>query len=148
MACGTQLGCTIILVIVILVVCYTSTGSLNPLDVYTQGSTAAKVAVSVIAVVASLGFLQALLVAGVRGNIRKTTGMPPDNVRCEGCHNPLLAFTGIHGQPIICPNCNKWWHRRCFYGAGGTLLGGCPDCQKKESWDDAFASWREEDTPI
>ena len=60
MACGTQLGCTIILVIVILVVCYTSTGSLNPLDVYTRGSTATKTAVSVIAVVGILYILASI----------------------------------------------------------------------------------------
>lgn len=107
-------GCLALLAIVILLVSYLATRSLNPLAVYTSDNILAKIIVSAIAIlllallVTSL--LQLLGLSMMRKTIERGTGKRAEDVICPGCGLPLIQYIGSHGMPKQCPQCRKWWH--------------------------------------
>jgi ribosomal protein S27AE len=103
-------GCLTTLVIMMLVVTYVTTSSLNPLAVYSSDSIFGKIVVSLFALLIGVSVLQLLTNRLMRSYIRMMTGKPADDAICPGCGFPLLQFVSSHGQPITCPKCHKVWH--------------------------------------
>jgi hypothetical protein len=131
----------VVLSILILVVTYLATSSLNPLAVYSSSSTAAKIVVSLLGLLLLTGLVQLLSLALVRWQIRIMAKKPVDDVICPGCGLPLWAYMSSHGQPIMClnPRCHSWWHNgpACYSKGLQKVISiptvPCPRCRSAVS---------------
>jgi uncharacterized membrane protein len=131
----------VVLSILILVVTYLATSSLNPLGVYSSGSTAAKIIVSLLGLLLLTGLVQLFTLALVRWQICITAKKPVDDVICPGCGLPLWAYMSSHGRPIMCPNrhCLLWWHNgpACYSKGLQKVISiptvPCPRCRSAAS---------------
>lgn len=135
-----QVGCLVILAILIPVVSYLASSSLNPLAVYASGSILAKIITSLLAVLLAFSLLQMLFVYMVRKSVEIGAHRPAEDVICRGCGLPLLRFSSSHGAPIQCPNCKKYWHYgpACFnkdLPPGTGLIHFCPRCLSDAAHD-------------
>ena len=115
--------------------------SLNPIHVYAGSSLLAKVIVTLMLALAIVGIFGLVQILLLRSMVRVATGCSPDDARCCGCGNPLLAFIGSHGRLVMCRKCRRLWHKSCFYrdnrnGPGQLArLSPCLMCQKEaEDW--------------
>ena len=130
------LGCLTSMCVVMVVVTYLASSSVNPLAVYSSKSIAARIIVSVLALIVLASLLQYLAILMNRWLIRRTTGRSPDDAICPGCGLPLLPYQGSHGVVIICPKCRLPWHNGpACYSKGlqqrviiPTVL--CPRCRE------------------
>ncbi len=139
-------GCFTIIIIVILLVAYQTTASLNPLAVYKSDNILAKIIVSLLAVLLASSLLQMLFVYMVRKSVEMGAHRPAQDVICPGCGLPLLQFSSSHGAPFQCPNCKKYWHYgpACYnkdLPPGTGLIHFCPRClsdaaQDRDLFDD------------
>lgn len=136
----SSMGCLTVLVIVTILMSYRSTGSPNPLTVYSSGSTFAKVAVSLLVIIFGAAVLQLLLAFLGRTIIAQSAGMPSEDVLCKGCAKPLLGFASSHGAPMMCIRCGSWWHSgpACFNRGRPRNAGPfhlCPNCRSASERD-------------
>jgi hypothetical protein len=140
----TQIGCLVMLAIVILFTSYLATASLNPLVAYTSDNVLAKIIVIVLSVLLGISLIQIIYsniaLYMVRKSIQITTGKSAEDVICPGDGLPLIQFMGSHGLPVRCPNCKKWWHNGpACYNKGMPQPGKivafplypCPDCRAR-----------------
>jgi hypothetical protein len=107
----TLVGSFVAVAVLLLLVSYLLTQSLNPLAVYASNSILAKIIVSLLLAWLALTLLSLLSVIGMRKAVAIGGGQPADDVRCPGCTLPLFQYAGSHGQPIQCIKCGIWWHR-------------------------------------
>lgn len=132
-----SIGCMGILLLILLIVCYETIGSLNPLEVFYRGTTGAKVAVVLLGtpiVLSILGLLMSLLsYAAVYAPVKATLpkGQRVKDVKCSdtglGCGGKaLISFISAFGMPVQCSLCGRWWHQKCVRAAGGISAEGCP----------------------
>lgn len=135
-------GCLTAIVIVILLVSYLATASLNPLAVYASDSILAKIIVTVLAGLLAISLLQLLGLSLVSKSIEKKAHKRSDDVICPGCGLPLIQYSSSHGPPIACPKCENYWHNGpACYNKGmahamiviATYL--CPHCRSDASHD-------------
>ena len=130
----------VVLVVIALVTTFIVTSTLNPLEVYKSGSVVGIIVISLTASsLVGLSF-SLIIIIMLRHLLRASTGQDPDDVRCQACSNPLLAFAGSHGNLIQCRSCGKWYHNGpACYSKGlprvvrsplGTV---CPECRDKQS---------------
>src|SRR4029077_5546865 len=103
-------GCLVVIAFLLPVVSYSIAGSLNPLDVYGGKGTVAKIFISVLAVLLTLGLLQLVQLWLMRKVIGGMAHRPAEDVRCPGCGLPLLLYIGSHGMPVLCHECKRFWH--------------------------------------
>lgn len=110
------LGCLITIVIVIFLVVYSTTASLNPLAVYMSDSILAKVVVTILAGLLAISLLQLLANYTLRKSIELGTGKPAEDLICPGCGLPLIQYMSSHGMPVKCAKCGRSWHSgpACF----------------------------------
>jgi amino acid transporter len=146
-----QIGCTGILLGILLIVSYHLSGSLNPVGAYRTGSTTAKLTIGVIAVPVALTLIS-MVVAGlsylsILGSIKVTLpkGASAKDVNCVStavCQGKnLMRFMGAYGPPVRCVRCGSWWHQKCAFQEGGlSLEKGCPACPKVSAhpWESTF----------
>jgi hypothetical protein len=132
-------GCLVVLAIVILVMTFVTTASLNPLAVYASSSIWAKILVSLLAALLVASLIQAVFWYLLRKQIEVTTGKRADDVICPGDGLPLLQYSFSHGVPVRCPTCGTWWHSgpACYrkdVPRSGTGIRKylCPHCRTDE----------------
>src|SRR5712671_5413193 len=135
------LGCFGTLIVLIILTTYLTISSLNPFDVYVSGSVLAKVLVSLLGAMLVTGMLGLVQQSLLRIFVRGATGAPAEDARCPApdCGLPLLPYISSHGPPIICSNCHRPWHLRCFKKEPAVELPSnyrfpkrfCPDCEVK-----------------
>jgi hypothetical protein len=137
-----QVGCFILLAIVILLVSYLTVKSLNPLAVYASDNILAKIIVTVLALLLTASLLQTLSVYVMRKSVEIGAGKPAEDVICPGCGHPLIDFISSHGLPLQCPNCKKLWHNGpACYNKGMPHASitiptyPCPHCRSAASHD-------------
>lgn len=140
-------GCAIALLIIILAVTLINVSSLNPLDVYKSGSTAAKIIVTICAVLVVTSSFQVLAFYMMQKNLElgNPTGVKVQDMMCPGCGKQLLKFAGAYGAPIKCPVCNKAWHDGpVCYNEGMPRkriivpIYPCPQCRSRISEQEMF----------
>jgi len=115
----------VVWLVIICLVSYGTTGSVNPVAVYGRPGTAMKVVMSLLLLMLATQLLQLLVSRLVSG-------------RCSGCGLPLVPYAQTHGAPVRCTKCGKWYHQKCFKQRGGTMMEGC-GCQRREAtswWDE------------
>ncbi len=145
MSTKPRVGCLVALSIMMLVVSYLASSSLNPLAVYTSDSILAKIIMSLLALVLGGGLLQLLVLYFTEKAIETTTHKPALDAICPGCGLPLIQFIGSHGAPIICPRCGLWFHNgpACFNKDLPERTGMfhlCPRCRSAASGDEDLSS--------
>src|SRR5882724_2517821 len=104
------LGCLTTVAVVIVLVAYSTTGSLNPLTVFASHSLLAKISVTVLGVLLGFSLLQMLSVYLLTKSVEIQAGRPAEDVVCPGCGLPLIMYASSHGMPITCPKCRTQWH--------------------------------------
>src|SRR6266508_3989488 len=131
-----QVGCLAVVAILMVLITYWTTRSLNPIAVYASDSIVGKVAVSVLAGLMAVSVVMTIYAVLTRKMIESTAHRPAVDVICPGCGHPLLQFIGSHGPPILCPNCRRWWHNgpACYnkYMPQSRIafaLYPCPQCR-------------------
>lgn len=132
-------GCLAVIVLIALSVTFAAVGSLNVLSVYSSGHLWAEITISILGAFLLLGISQIGQVALIRRVISSTSGRSAEDVRCPGCGEPLLTFTGAYGPPVRCPGCKRWWHRNICFRKGAEPKGRvwrCPDCRSIRDRDD------------
>ncbi len=146
-------GCLTMLALFIVLASYLSTGTLNPMAVYSSKSLLGKVAVSVGAVLMGGVLLQATMLGLLRLQLRVSTGQHPDDLICPGCGQSLMQFIGSHGTPMCCPRCRTWWHNgpACYSKELDRRLSvpllPCPHCRKRAAQPFGYLS-ESDDTSI
>ena len=135
-------GCLTTIGVVILLVVYSTTGSINPLAVYASHSLLAKITVTVLAILLGFSLLQMLSMYLMRKSVELQAGKPAEDVICRGCGNPLISYASSHGPPIVCPKCKAPWHNGPVCYNKGMPHGNimiptypCPNCRSAASHD-------------
>jgi hypothetical protein len=144
-------GCMTTLVIIMVLVVFWTTGSLNPLAIYDSGSLLAKICFTVLAALLGFSLLQLFGIYVVNKSVAMRAGKPAEDVICPGCGLPLLKFVSSHGMPIACPNSDcptpEWHNGHMCYNKGmpkATIVVPtypCPRCRARANHDlDLFDS--------
>lgn len=136
-----SLGCLVVLIAVLIATAWFSVSSPNPLLVYKSGGIAAKIVISIVAVLLASTLLQLLYMTFLTWVISRSSKRPAEDVICPGCGNPLLRFISSHGVPVGCPRCERWWHAGpvCYDKDAGDvprILRPCPRCRAELERDD------------
>lgn len=115
---GYVIGGIVMNAIIVLVIAYLGTGSLNPIEVFRGDSLLLKVLEGVFLFFFAAGFLHLLIIRALRDKV------------CNKCGKPLLAYADVSGKPLRCNYCGQWYHTHCLRADGGSALRGCkqPGC--------------------
>jgi hypothetical protein len=145
-------GCSIALLIVILLMVYLTTASLNPLDVYNTDNMLAKAIISVLAGLLAILFLPLLSmyikrlfnpnfdpnfdIFGMRKSVEIGTGRPAKSAICPSCGLSVFLNNDTLGLPIVCHTCHVAWHDgpKCYRKGmppSNDILPSypCPNCR-------------------
>lgn len=129
--------------LMILLVSYLTSGSLNPLDAYATQNVLSKILIIILSVSIFGTFLTMLFTFSMKKMITIKSGKRAEDVICPGCGLPLLQYAGSHGDPILCPVCQKFWHNGpVCYNKGmprpkiALPTYPCPICRYSVSKDD------------
>ena len=117
----------------ILTLCYVFSGSLNPWQVFAEGTIVQIVVVSVVGVWFALSAIQALFVFLLIWRIERDAGESADDVYCKFCDSHIMADRGAFRMAIKCMHCDEWVHMDCWREHGGTIRGRCDDSHCRES---------------
>jgi len=103
-------GCLTVIIVAILIITVVTTGSINPLFVYTSKSLLAKIVISILSLLVATSLLSLIGSFLMNKAVEVGTGKRAEDLICPGCGLPLMQFVSSHGTPIKCPKCLKIWH--------------------------------------
>jgi len=138
-------GCMII-ALVCLILSYSFTGLLNPIESFRLLKGGRLVALISSIIFFGFSLLKLLFWLTIISRIEKSSKGSFWDVRCRFCHNPVCEITIKTGLPIRCPHCGEWVHSSHWAANGGNPMHRCPGCvqvHERSGLDDILKEWRD-----
>jgi len=115
----------IINIVLILLISYGTTGSLNPFQAFSSSNLLIKIVLIVLAFFTFIEFLFLLVISRI-----------PEDAICQDpdCGKDIRTYYLVLRGAIRCPVCGRWYHRACWIRYNRTsspleILKGCKKCR-------------------
>lgn len=119
--------------ILILLIAYGTTYTLNPSETWARSSTLIKIVLAVLTFSTVLQFLALIVMSSI-----------PEDAECSDPDCPNKNIKAYLSVPVLskvvrCYNCNRWYHKQCWIRfnkrepSPHELMQGCKICRKEET---------------